>query len=170
MTIRSFGTPRAINAPDTGIPVPRRGTARLFKSRHGYIVTDGGTPIAEHDSTITLGLGISMGSFESPSFADEVDAEMTRRHGASLPPRKDSLPGASKSPSTVDELNEMNEMDPAFTRAVEGLRMALEDREIKENGFDVDAGEEEAETGESSKKGNKKDKSKKKKKARKHWF
>jgi len=168
MTIRSFGTPRAIAAPKTGIPSPRGGTARSFTSRHGYTVTDVTTPIAERSASFGLGLGISVESTESPSFADEVDAEINSRHGPSLPPRKDSLPGVSNSPSTVDELNEMNEMDPAFTRAVQGLRMGSEDREVQDE-QDDEAEEEEAEAGRSSKK-DKKNKSKKKKKSRKHWF
>jgi hypothetical protein len=129
------------------------------------MVNKAGIPIAERDNSASLGLGISMGSYESPSFADEVEAEMARRRRASPPPRSDSLHSAAKSPSTMNELNEMNEMDPAFTRAVEGLRMASDDKEAT-----AEEADDEGETGESSKKGKKKDKSKKKKKGRKHWF
>jgi hypothetical protein len=164
ITVRSFGAPRAITAPETGIPVPHRGTTRSFRSRHGFMVNKAGIPITERDNSAGLGLGISMGSYESPSFADEVEAEMARRRRASPPTRSDSLPSAAKSPSTMNELNEMNEMDPAFTRAVEGLRMASDDKEET-----AEEADDEGETGESSKKG-KKDKSKKKKKGRKHWF
>lgn len=128
------------------------------------MVNKAGIPITERDNSASLGLGISMGPYESPSFADEVEAEMARRRRAS-PPRSDSLPSAAKSPSTMNELNEMNEMDPAFTRAVEGLRMASDDKEET-----AEEADDEGETGESSKRSKKKDKSKKKKKGRKHWF
>lgn len=171
ISVRSFGTPRTITAPETGIPVPSRGTARFFRSRHGYTIREAGTPIPEEaNSSPGLGLGISLGSYDSPSFSDEVDAEMTRRLRASPPPHTDSLPSAAKSPATVDELNEMNEMDPAFTRAIEGLRMASEDKDKNDEDEEAGDGNEEGETGESSKKGKKKEKAKKKKTSRKHWF
>lgn len=169
MTIRSFGTPRAINSPDTGIPFPGQGTARSFKSRHGYIVTDAGTPIIERDASIALGLGIFVDSHESPSFADEVDAEMARCQRPILPSHMDSLHDASNSHNIADVLNQLNEMDPAFTRAVQGLRIGSWDREVGKNEQDDEVAEDDAETSESRKK-DKKDKSKKKKKARKHWF
>jgi hypothetical protein len=127
-----------------------------------------GVPITNSDDSAGLGLGISMGSYSSPSFSDEVDAEMARRHGAIPPPRSDSLPGVAKPPNTMNELNELNEQDPAFTRAVEGLRMATEDKEEGEEDGD-DEGET-VETDGSSKKDKKKGKGKKKKKGRKHWF
>jgi hypothetical protein len=165
ITVRSFGTSQAITAPETGIPDPSHGTARFFRSRHGYTIKEVGTPTAEVNSSSVLGLGISMGSYESPGFADEVDAEIACRHREAPPPRRDSLPSAAKSPSTIDELNEMNEMDPAFTRAVEGLRMASDDKDKNDDEEEVGEGDDEGETGESSKKGKKKGKGKKKKKA-----
>jgi hypothetical protein len=105
---------------------------------------------------------------ESSSFADEINAELKNRGGFSPPARKDSLPGAAKSPSTVDELNELNEMDPAFTRAVEGLRMASEDRGEAEEQL-VEGGET-SKAEELDKRGKKRDKTKQKKTSRKHWF
>ena len=168
IAIRSFGTPQAITAPETGIPVPSHATARFFRSRYGYTIKEIETPTAGVNSSPALGLGISMGFYEPPGFADEVDAEITRHHGETPPPRSNSLPSVAKSPSTIDELNKMNEMDPAFTRAIEGLRMASDDKDKNDDEGEVGEGDEKSETGESSKKGKKKEKSKKK--GRKHWF
>jgi hypothetical protein len=107
------------------------------------MLDEAGAPINGDGSSI--GLGISLGLAATPSFAEEVETEIARRHAH--PPHSDSLSDRSPSPDTM---NAINEQDPAFARALQGLRMASS--EEKETGTE---GKKKKQGGKKGKKGRK---------------
>lgn len=109
------------------------------------IVDEAGEAI--HSAGGSIGLGILLNLPQASASIETADTEASCRHAT--PPQSDGLPNAPKSPNTM---NALNDLDPAFNRAVEGLRMASKD------------GKESLSSG----KGKKKKHGKNKKKGRKH--
>jgi hypothetical protein len=92
----------------------------LMTPQTGSLMTDeSGIPIDSDGNQI--GLGISLSLEKTPSFSNKVETEIARRQA--YPPRSGSAAERSPSPNTM---NALNELDPAFNRAVEGLRLASE--------------------------------------------
>lgn len=121
-------------------------SSRMTPNAGSSMVDDAGVPINSDGNRI--GLGISLGLPEATSFAEEIETEIARRD--TCLPHSGSLPDRSPSPNIM---NALNEQDPAFTRGLEGLRLA------SENG---DAGEASSPSNK-KKQGNKKGKKKGKK-------